>query len=84
MKVQSFTTRLIQVNTYLLYFPPDCQGQLVTFLPDDDIKEILYQVMPNMWKKKMVEQGYNYIDGYIHSMAEYFKTRVENLAKSIP
>ena len=52
MKVQSFTTRLIQLNIYLLYFLPDCPGQLVTSLPDDDIKEILYQAMPNMWKRK--------------------------------
>ena len=55
MKVRSFTTRLIQLNTYLPYFPPDRPGQLVTSLPDDDIKEILYHAMPNMWKKKMVE-----------------------------
>ena len=44
MKVQSFTTRLIQLNTYLLYFLPDRPGQLVTSLPDDDIEETLYHV----------------------------------------
>ena len=32
----------------------------------------------------MVEQGYNYLDGLIHSMAEFFKTRIDNLEKSIP
>ena len=32
----------------------------------------------------MVEQGYNYLDGPIHTMAEFFKTRIENLEKSIP
>ena len=84
MKVRSFTTRLIQLNTYLPYFPPDRPGQLVTSLPDDDIKEILYHAMPNTWKKKMIEQGYNYLDGPIHSMAEFFETRIENLEKSIP
>ena len=31
----------------------------------------------------MVEQGYNYFDGPIHSMAEFFKTRIENLEKLI-
>ena len=83
MKVRSFTTRLIQLNTYLPYFPPDRPGQLVTSLPDDDIKEILYHAMPNTWKKKMIEQGYNYLDGPIHAMAEFFETRIENLEKSI-
>ena len=84
MKVRSFTTRLIQLNTYLPYFPPDRPGQQVTSLPDDDIKEILYHAMPNTWKKKMIEQGYNYLDGPIHAMAEFFETRIENLEKSIP
>ena len=32
----------------------------------------------------MVKQGYNYLDGPIHSMAEFFETRIENLEKSIP
>ena len=40
--------------------------------------------MPNTWKKKMIEQGYNYLDGPIHAMAEFFETRIENLEKSIP
>ena len=81
MKVRSFTTRLIELNMYLLYF--DLPGQLVTSLPDDDIKEILYHAMPNTWKKKMVEQGYSYLDGPIHAMVEFFETRIENLEKSI-
>ena len=69
---------------YLSYFPSDRPGQQVTSLPDDDIKEILYHAMPNTWKKKMVEQGYNYLDDLFHSMAEFFGTRIENLEKSIP
>ena len=40
--------------------------------------------MPNTWNKKMIEQGYNYLDGPIHAMAEFFETRIENLEKSIP
>ena len=32
----------------------------------------------------MVEQGYNYLDDPIHSVAEFFETRIENLEKSIP
>ena len=32
----------------------------------------------------MVEQGYNYIDGSIHSMAEFFETRIEIIPPSVP
>ena len=84
MMVQSFTTRLIQLNKYMLYFPPDRPGQLVTSLHVDDIKEILYHTLPNTWEKKMVEQGYNYLVGSIHSTAEFCETRIENLEKSNP
>ena len=65
MRVWSFTTRLIQLNLYLPYFPPDCPSQQITSLPDNDIKEILYHAMPNTWEKKMAEQGYKYLDGPI-------------------
>ena len=40
--------------------------------------------MPNTWEKKMVEQGYNFLDGPIHPMAEFFDTRIESLEKTIP
>ena len=84
MKAQSFATRLIQLNKYLPYVPPDNSGQLVASLPDDNIKEILHHAMPNMWEKKMVEEGYNYLDSPIHSMTEFFEIMIENLEKSIP
>ena len=51
MKVWSFTIRLIQMNTYLPYFPPDCPGQVVKSLPDNNIKKILFHAMPNTWGK---------------------------------
>ena len=56
MKMRSFTTRLIQLNTYLPS-TPDRPGQLVISLSDDDIKKILYYAIPNMWKKKKVKEG---------------------------
>ena len=84
MTARSVTTRLIQLNKYLPYIPPDCPGQLVTSLPNDDIKGILYHAISNMWKKKMVQQGYNYLDVPIYSMVESFETRIEVLEKSIP
>ena len=57
MKVRTFTIMFIQLNNYLPYFSPDCIGQMVTALPDDEVKEILYHAMPNLWRKKMTKQG---------------------------
>ena len=81
MKVHTFTTRLLQLNTYLAYFPPVREGQTVTPFPEDDVKEILYHTMPNMWKKKMVEKGYNYLDSSTQQMTEFFATMIENLER---
>ena len=78
MKLCTTTTSLIQLNNYLLYFPPDCVGQMVTALPDDEGKEILYYAMPNSWRKKMTEQVYNYLEKSIQDVfetwVEYFET----------
>ena len=83
MKARTFTTRLIQLNTYLLYFSPDSPGQLVASLPNDDIKKIPYHSMPNAWEKNIVEQRYNYLDGPIHYLADFFEIKKENLEKLI-
>ena len=55
MKIRTITTRLIHLNNYLPYFPPDCIGQMVTALPDDEVKEILYHAMPNLWEEIMTK-----------------------------
>ena len=81
MKVQTFTTRLLLLITYSAYFPPDHAGKSVNPLPEDKVKEILHHAMPNMRKKKMVEQGYNYLDNSIQQMTEFFETRIENLGR---
>ena len=59
---------------HLPYLSPNRPRQLVTSLPDDYINENLYHAM----SKKMVEQGYNYLDGPIHSMAKFYEMRIEN------
>ena len=79
MKVKTFTTRLVQLNEYLPYFPPDSDNQEVVKLQLDDLKEILYHAMPNSWKKKMTEQGFNYIAHHIYEISDFFETRCENL-----
>ena len=52
MKVRTLTTRLLQLNTYLAYFPPEHVDQKVNPLPEDNAKEILYHTIPNTSKKK--------------------------------
>ena len=83
MKVKAFTTRLVQLNEYLTYFPPDTAEQVVTKLSFDDLKEILYHAMPNSWKKKMTEQGFNYIAYPINEICDFFQTRCENLETQV-
>ena len=83
MKVHIFTIRLIQLNHYLPYFLPDCVGQMVKPLPDE-VKEILYYIMLNIWMKRKIKQGHNDLDRSIQAMSGFFETRVENLEVSAP
>ena len=41
--------------------------------------DIIYHSMPNAWKNKMIEQGFDYADSTIKEIANFFETRVENL-----
>ena len=40
--------------------------------------------MPNFWRKKMTEQGYNNLDRSIQEMSGFYETRVENLETPAP
>ena len=57
---------------------------MVTALPDDEDKEILYHVMSNLWRKKIIKLGYNYLDRSIQETSGFFETRVENLETPAP
>ena len=40
-----FATRLVQLNEYFPYFPPEFMRLIVTDAPDDVVKEIRYNPM---------------------------------------
>ena len=41
--------------------------------------DIIYHSMSTMWKNKVIEQCFNYVDSTIKEMTDLFETRVENL-----
>ena len=84
MKVHTFTTRFIQLNNYLPYFPPDSVRQMVAAMSDDEVKEILYYAKHNLRRKQMIEQGRNYLDRFIQEMTTLFETQVEIIATPAP
>ena len=79
MKVSTFTIKLIQPINYFPYFLPDYVGQMVIALSDDKIKKILYPVMPDLWRKKMIKQQYSYQERSIQEMLGFFERHVQNL-----
>jgi hypothetical protein len=50
-------TRLVQLNTWLSYFPSDGEKSTaeVTKLDDMEIREIYYRLLPMVWRKKIDE-----------------------------
>ena len=57
---------------------------MVTALPDDEVKDILYHAMPNLRRKKMTEQRCNYLDRSIQEMSGFFETWVAYLETPAP
>ena len=63
IKVHTFITRLVQLNNYLPYFPPNCMELIVKAISDDKVEGILYRKMLKLWRKNMNKQGYNWLKG---------------------
>ena len=82
MKLYSFISRLQVLNAYLEEFPPDTEGQETAPLSADETMDIIYHSTPTTWKKKMIEQGFNYANSTVKEMSDDIRTRVENLVSS--
>ena len=80
MKVRTFTTRIIQLNNYLPYFPQDFVGQMGTALPDDEVKEILYQEN-NLTRLQQPRQVYSRNVSFLWNC---FEIKVKNLKTPTP
>ena len=57
---------------------------MVTALSDNEVKEILYHEMPNLWRKKMTKQGHNFQDRSIQEITGFLEIRVEYLETPAP
>ena len=52
---------------------------MVSALPDEEVKEILYHPMPNFLWTKMTGLGYKYLYKTTNQMSGFFEIQVENL-----
>ena len=66
------------MNIYLEEFPPGPKGQETVPPPVDESMDIIYHSVPTMWKSKIIEQGFNYVDSTIKEMTDFFESGVEN------
>ena len=60
MKIRALVSRIQELNNYLPSFPPAVAGTNPTKLPDDEIKEIIYNALPSSWQVAMTTQGFDY------------------------
>ena len=67
------------MTAYIAEFPSDIERQETTSLLAYEITDVIYHSMSSIWKNKMIEQGFNYIDSTIKKRTVFCATRVENL-----
>ena len=68
MKIRDYFARYLQLNEYLLEFPPFLPGQQ---LPKDEILEHAEFAIPNSWQKQMVLHGFNTIARTMDDFIEF-------------
>ena len=73
MKTCFFTNSLAQLNNCLPYFPPDCMGQIVIDLTDEELKEIFCHIISNLWRKQMTKHGFEIQVENLDAPASYVK-----------
>ena len=54
-QICSFVSRLQELNVYLAEFPPEGPGDIPAALPTEEVMDMIYHTMPNMWKNNMIE-----------------------------
>ena len=60
MKIRTLVSRIQELNDYLPSFPPSVAGTDPTKLPDDEVKEIIYNALPSSWQIAMSTQGFDH------------------------
>ena len=60
MKIRALVSRIQELNNYLPSFPPSVSETAPTKLPDDELKEIVYNALPSSWQVAMTTQGFDY------------------------
>ena len=83
MKIRSFISRLQELNTYFVEFPPNAEGQETKLLPADKNYESCLLFHAHHMENKMIEQALNYADSTVKEMTDFFETRVENLEHEV-
>ena len=60
MKTCALVSRIQELNNYLPSFPPSASETVPAKLPDDKLKEIVYNALPSSWQVAMTTQGFDY------------------------
>ena len=59
MSIKNWVGRLVELNRYLVKFPPAANGNPPQPLEDEEIADIIFFGVPNSWRKQMVLQDHD-------------------------
>ena len=82
MKVKDFVERIMMMNKLLTCFPNASPTVPASKIPDNNILDLLESEMPISWKRHMVLQGFDPMDGTIVGLVDFCK-RIQ-LTKELP
>ena len=71
MKIRALVGRVQEMNNYLPSFPAPSPDVRPEKLPEEEIKEILYNALPARWQVAMTAQGFDYPNESVQRLTEF-------------
>ncbi len=87
MCVREYVARVVEINNYLLEFPPVNATTPAAILGEAELLDLLEFGVPIMWQKTMVMHGFDPSNGTIKEFTEFcerLERTVEEVAEKIP
>ena len=83
MPVRDYIARVIEINDYLIEFPPTVVGGDSTKLPDDELLDLLEFGIPIKWQRQMQVQNFEPTAGTLREFQDFCE-RLESALDEYP
>lgn len=71
VSIREYVARVVELNSYLVFFPDPTENTPATSLPDDELLDILEWGIPNSWQKQLIIQNLDPLEMSIKEFIDF-------------